>query len=53
MAWLKDQSRSFCEADELAFYMICGKFGTPTKISGKTNWKGESVSSAMGIQSEL
>jgi hypothetical protein len=53
LAWPKDHARGFCEADEVAFYLICGKWGKPTKISQKTNWKGEAVSSAIGLQAEL
>ena len=53
IAWLKEQNRGFCEADEAAFYLICGKFGNPTKSSEKINWKGEAVSSSMGLQAEL
>jgi len=53
LAWPKEHSRGFCEADEVAFYLICGKWGKPTKSSQKTNWKGESISSAMGLQAEL
>lgn len=53
LAWPKDNARGFCEADEVAFYLICGKWGKPTKSSQKTNWKGEAVSSAMGLQAEL
>jgi hypothetical protein len=35
LAWPKDHARGFCEADEVAFYLICGKWGKPTKISQK------------------
>lgn len=53
LAWLKEQNRGFCEADELAFYLVCGKWGKPTKQGGKTNWIGEVVSSSIGLQAEL
>ena len=53
MAWLKDHTRGFCEADEVAFYLTCGKWGKPTKNDGKTNWMGEVESSSMGLQAEL
>jgi hypothetical protein len=53
IAWLKDQTRGLCEADEVAFYLICGKWGLPTKRSGKSDWKGDLISSAIGLQAEL
>jgi hypothetical protein len=53
LAWLKDFSRSFCEADEIAFYLICGKWGKPTKSNAKVNWAGEVLSSSMGLQATL
>jgi hypothetical protein len=53
LAWLKDSPRNFCEADEIIFYLICGKWGKPTRSQGKLNWKGEATSSAMGLQATL
>ena len=53
LAWLKDQSRGFCEADDLAFFLICGKWGQPTKSNSKLNWAGEVLSSSMGLQAVL
>ena len=53
LAWLKNFSRSFSEADEMVLYLISGKWGKPTKRSGAKNWLGESVSSYTGLQVEL
>jgi hypothetical protein len=46
-------SRGFCEADEIAFYIICGKWGEATNSNQKTNWAGEVISSSIGLQAVL
>lgn len=37
LSWPKLKARTFCEADEVAFYMISGKWGVPTKLAGRVN----------------